>query len=33
MTKLDLSNPKPGAYVTTRDHRLPKPDRRLGGAS
>jgi len=31
MTKLDLSHPLPGAYVTTRDHCLPKPDKRLRG--
>lgn len=30
-TKFDLKAPKPGAYVTTRDHRLPKPDKRLRG--
>lgn len=31
MTKLDLKAPKPGAYVTTKAHRLPKPDKRLRG--
>lgn len=31
MTKLDLSHPLPGAYVTTLDHCLPKPDKRLRG--